>query len=91
MKQLGENDPVLIKALEDIVQASLSEALSQKPVFTLREILPHKTAVDLKGLAKASQVTGYSKMKKAESVGCKMSTIEEVIDTVYLNHLHKNK
>ena len=35
MKQLGENDPVLIKALEDIVQTSLSEALQQKPVYTL--------------------------------------------------------
>lgn len=68
MKQLDENDPVLIKALEDIVQTSISEALPQKPVYTLREILPHKTAVDLKGLAKASQVTGYSKMKKAELV-----------------------
>lgn len=34
---------------------------------------------------------GNNKMKKAESVGCKMSTIEEVIDTVYLNYLHKNK
>lgn len=68
MKQLGENDPVLMKALQDIVQASLNEALLQKPVYTLREILPHKTAVELKNMAKASQVTGYSKMKKAELV-----------------------
>jgi hypothetical protein len=68
MKKPDENDLILMKALKDIVQASLNEALPQKPVYMLREILPHKTAVELKELAKASQVTGYSKMKKAELV-----------------------
>ena len=68
MKKPDENDLILMKSLKDIVQASLNEALPQKPVYMLREILPHKTAVELKELAKASQVTGYSKMKKAELV-----------------------
>ena len=45
MKKPDENDLILMKALKDIVQASLNEALPQKPVYMLSEILPHKTAV----------------------------------------------
>lgn len=68
MNELDKIDPRLIKAIKDTVELDLSEALIQKPVYTLREILPHKTAAELRGLARASGVTGCSKMKKAELV-----------------------
>jgi hypothetical protein len=68
MEKTGNNNPELLKAVIDILQATLDEALTQKPVYTLRDILPYKTVAELKDLARLSKVAGFSKMKKAELV-----------------------
>lgn len=63
-----KEDPALQKALSNVVRMNLGEALIQKPVYTLQEILPHKTVTELRNLARVNKIAACSKMRKAELI-----------------------
>ncbi len=63
-----KKDPALQKALSNVVRMNLDEALTQKPVYTLQEILPHKTVAELRSLARINRISACGKMKKAELI-----------------------
>lgn len=86
LDKIRVSDPALWEALHDVVHTTLENTLIQKPVYSLSETLSYKTVAELKSLAKLCDISGISKMKKAELVGALCEALPDRDNLEFLLH-----